>query len=503
MTIKGYFGYRTFVWVLLGLAILMGVVFLAIAYTYNLQKRTEAFIESARFTVNEAKEMEKELTAIKGLTYTYLVNKSKTWIDSLNHHQKKFIVYLERARFRANTKEEEILIKQISALFSNYEKNILTAIEQYKNNEFANSNALLVYSAQDLLATIQLKNNELINLNLKDERQYELELSRTNSIILNILISLGIGGIVIGLLFGWLISRLLFGPLNQLVLTVRGASGEAVLEKLRLTSGNELTEIGQGVKTLIDRINKANEDLSKNKELLQHSNKYAALGKIAPTIAHEIRNPLAAIKMLVYSIKEDHNISSSMKDDLDIISSEIDRMENFTKDFLKFAKPADPVFAEVNPIFSLTEITQLLKPRFKKNNIFLFENKIELGCKALADSSQLKQVYMNIILNAIDVMPNGGTFTIESQIVSEVVSKNTNTSSNFIRIDFTDTGPGIPKAILGNLFEPFIKGSDLGVGIGLSISQSIANLHGGWISAQNNQNQLGATFSLYIPVLKS
>ena len=135
MIIKGYFGYRTFVWVLLGVAIFMGAVFLAIAYTYNLQKKTEVYIESARYTVSEAKEMENELTAIKGLTYTYLVNKSDTWLDSLQKHQQKFIVYLERARLRANSQEEVMLIRQISALFSNHEQNILTAVEKYKSND--------------------------------------------------------------------------------------------------------------------------------------------------------------------------------------------------------------------------------------------------------------------------------------------------------------------------------------------------------------------------------
>ena len=185
MIIKGYFGYRTFVWVLLGVAIFMGAVFLAIAYTYNLQKKTEVYIESARYTVSEAKEMENELTAIKGLTYTYLVNKSDTWLDSLQKHQQKFIVYLERARLRANSQEEVMLIRQISALFSNHEQNILTAVEKYKSNDLTKANALLLYSAKDLLATIQFKNNELINTNLQDEKKYEKELSRTNSIILN------------------------------------------------------------------------------------------------------------------------------------------------------------------------------------------------------------------------------------------------------------------------------------------------------------------------------
>lgn len=501
MLLKPFFNYRVFIWMLLGLAVLMGAVFLIIAHTYNLQKTTEYHIESARVSVTEAKEMENELKAIKGLTYTYIVNKSSVWLDSLEHHDSNFIIHLERARLRANTQEEKLLIQQVSALFSNYEQNILIAIERDKNNDRTTANALLLHSAQDLLGTIQRKSNEFIKINQQTEEELEREQSITNSVISKILISLGIGGIVVGLLFGWLISRLLFGPINQLVLTVRGASGETVLEKLRLSSGNELSEIGDRVKELIAKINKANEDLSKNKELLQYSNKYAALGKIAPTIAHEIRNPLAAIKMLVYSIGEDSSVSESVKDDLNIISSEIVRMENFTKDFLRFAKPADPVFTQVNPTIALSEVIHLLKPRFKKSNIILIENTPKLTYSVLADSGQLKQIFLNIILNAIDAMPNGGTLTINAEITTALNPVLNDTAKEFMRIDIQDSGNGIPLAILNNLFEPFIKGSDQGVGIGLSISQSIANSHGGWIAAENSSLLSGAVFKVFLPTI--
>ncbi len=117
LIIKPFFNYRIFIWVLLALAIIMGGVFLVIAYTYNLQKETEKYIESTRSSVNDAKEMKNELTAIKGLTYVYLVNKSNSWLDSLRDRQSGFVIFLERARISANTPEEIFLIQRISALF--------------------------------------------------------------------------------------------------------------------------------------------------------------------------------------------------------------------------------------------------------------------------------------------------------------------------------------------------------------------------------------------------
>jgi signal transduction histidine kinase len=502
LIIKPFFNYRIFIWVLLSLAIAMGGVFLVIAYTYDLQKETEKYIESTRISVNDAKDMEIELTAIKGLNYIYLINKSEFWLDSLRHQQARFVVYLERARKSSNTPEEDVLIQRISALFSNYEQNILLAVSLLKDSDISKVNALLNHSAQELLGTIQLKCNEFIDINKSAETLHELELARTNSLILLILISMGIGGIVAGILLGWLLSRMLFSPINQLVLKVRGSSGGAVFEHIKLPHGTELDELGESIKELIEKFNRTNEDLSRNKELLQYSNKFANLGKIAPTIAHEIRNPLAAIKMLVYSIREEPETPASVREDLDIISKEIDRIDNFTKDFLRFAKPTDPVFADVNPTECLGEVIQLFKPRLLKSSIKISNNTAKCKWHVMADASHLKQVFMNLILNAVEVMPDGGELTIDADVVSGADRNNPEEKRDFIKIAFCDSGPGIPEAIMKTLFEPFIKGSDKGVGIGLSISQSIADSHGGWIDAGNKTEGSGAVFTFYLPLIK-
>lgn len=112
---------------------------------------------------------------------------------------------------------------------------------------------------------------------------------------------------------------------------------------------------------------------------------------------------------------------------------------------------------------------------------------------------------MNIILNAIEVMPNGGELTVsvtkEAEIIShEINSKSYISGKRYICIAITDTGPGIPDAIINRLFEPYIKGSDMGVGIGLSISQGIALAHGGFITAENRNSDKGAVFKINLPL---
>ena len=98
-------------------------------------------------------------------------------------------------------------------------------------------------------------------------------------------------------------------------------------------------------------------------------------------------------------------------------------------------------------------------------------------------------------------MPNGGTLSIDAGLVREADINNPEEKRDFIKIDFSDSGPGIPEAIMKTLFEPFIKGTDLGVGIGLSISQSIAGSHGGWIAAGNKSHGSGAGFTFYLPLI--
>lgn len=496
MNRKFFFSYRVFVWVLLLLAIVLGSGLIVIAYTYNLQKKTEKQVELARLSIEIAKELEVELFSIRNFTFIYIDDKSPEWIDSVRIRRRNFIISLERARNSLNTVEETSLIQQISALFSNFELNLNTATSLVYQGNITQANALLVHSARDLLGTIHQKSRQYISLNQRVGELHKKDIARTNSIIFNVMIALGFGGVVSGLFLGWMISRMLFAPINQLILNVRDASGGAVVEKLKIHSGDELDELGNQINELIARINKTQEDLNRNKQLLQYSNKYAVLGKVAPTIAHEIRNPLTAIKMLIYSLKEGTSFDKSHEKDLSIILSEIDRMEDFIKNFLKFTKPSDPVFLKVNPCDVLSDVLILLAPRFKEKKLELINSCSKSKVNVLADSGQLKQLFMNLLLNALEVLPENGYIKIDSQkvILNELNHK------EFIKISIEDSGPGIPEKVMKSLFEPFVKGSEQGVGLGLSISQNIATMHNGWIEAENKTNGTGAIFHLFIPI---
>ncbi|HON18899.1 MAG TPA: ATP-binding protein, partial [Salinivirgaceae bacterium] len=470
---KQILNYQLYIWILLIFAFATGGVFLVVAYTYDLQEQTKTYIEQVRKSSEEALRMKSQIIAIRGLTYNYIFNRSDRWLDSLSSRRKDFIVFLDRARVSAVGDEEKKIVQQMSALFSNFEQNTLLALKYQKENDYVTANKLLIYSVQELLGTIEQKAEDFISRNKKAEAIQQIRIENVNELTLKILTIIGIGGIAIGLFLGYLLTHFLITPINQLILTVRGASGETVLEKLKLRSKSDIDELEERIKFIIQQMNVANEDLSRKNQLLQHSNKYAALGQIAPTIAHEIRNPLTAIKMLVYAIKESPNLPNDILNDLEIISGEVQRLEAFTKNFLQFAKPADPVYKIEDPHNALKEVIRLLTPRFKETHIQVVEKLSDNEEFVLADSGQLKQIFLNIFLNAIEVMPEGGL--IEVQTRSEIlINPNNNLKGKFIIIQITDSGPGIPAAIMNHLFEPYFKKSEMGVGIGLSISQSIA-----------------------------
>jgi signal transduction histidine kinase len=295
------------------------------------------------------------------------------------------------------------------------------------------------------------------------------------------------------LVLGWLIARIILNPIYKLVLKVRDAAGSEMVEHVKMSPGKELEELDLHINRMIGRINQAHEDLQKNRELLERSSKLAAIGKIAPALAHEIRNPLTAIKMLIYAMMQEPNVNEEKRHDLEIITHEINRVEGFLQNFLKYARPAKPQMRMVSIIPEIKDTLQLMQPRFRQNNITLVENHQHENLRIKADPDMIKQIILNLVLNAVESMGQDGELNLTTVVDAD------DTENQMFQISISDTGPGIPDDIKDSLFDPFVKGKDQGVGLGLSISQRIAELHHGWISAVNNSGK-GATFTIHLPM---
>jgi len=493
---KFHISYQIIVWSLVMIALIMAGGFLIISYTYRVQDTSNEIIEENIRNIRAAKELEITLHGIRAISLNYIIDKDSSWVEALREKESEFASVLGNAKESANTPEETTLIQQIGALFSNYEQNLNSALASEKRGDLIRANALLVHGSRDFINTIEEKCKILVLSNQKDQINYEKRIRRNNDIIRIAMYWFGIGGLILGLILGWLVARILLNPIYKLVLKVRDAAGSEVVEHIRMSPGKELQEIDLHINRMMARINQAHEDLRKNQLLLEKSSKLAAIGRIAPAIAHEIRNPLAAINMLIHSMKDEGELSEEKAYDLQVILGEISRMENFLQSFLQYARPVTPQQKDVEVLSVFREMIHMMTPRMKQHRIELRESHQRDQVFIQADTDQLKQVLMNLLLNAIEAMEKGGVLTVSTSVTA---GKPTEGSAAWLRITISDTGRGIPAEVMESLFDPFVKGKPSGTGLGLSISQRIIELHHGWIEATNNPDK-GATFTIHLPV---
>ncbi len=234
--------------------------------------------------------------------------------------------------------------------------------------------------------------------------------------------------------------------------------------------------------------------VSGDQAALERQEKLASLGTLATGIAHEIRNPLAAIKFRLFSLKKALPPPLAGNEDLVVIKSEIDRLEQLVKDFLHFARPAEPKLVLIHASEVLRGVKVLLQPQLDKNNIRL-ETEAAEDLSLSGDREQLEQVLINLVQNAADSIGRDGTIILKAR---QGVSKVNRQATSLVIFEVSDTGKGIPPDVEVRIFDPFFSTKDTGTGLGLSIAARIVEKHGGFMQYQSQVNR-GTTFSIILP----
>lgn len=238
------------------------------------------------------------------------------------------------------------------------------------------------------------------------------------------------------------------------------------------------------------------QDLSEKKrieEQLRRADRLAVVGQLAASIAHEIRNPLAAISGSIQVLQEEMQPQGQNRQLLDIILREADRLKLITGQFLDFVRPRTPVRKECELITCLEETVLLLRQRERTGaEVVVDFAPPEAPVVVAADEDQLRQVFWNISLNAVEAMAEGGTLRIVVRDFS------TNPEHPTVAVEFADTGGGIrPEENLDRIFEPFFTTKETGTGLGLSIARRVVEELGGRIEVENRPGE-GATFRVVL-----
>ncbi len=216
-------------------------------------------------------------------------------------------------------------------------------------------------------------------------------------------------------------------------------------------------------------------------EEIRQIEKLGMMGELGVEVAHEIRNPLTIIKMLLHPLKE------SNAKDVEIIEGEIDRINRIITQFLDYARPKDsePQYIDINRV--LNNALSLVEHRLSRRKIAL-EKDISPLSLINADPDKMGQVFLNLFLNSIDAMSAGGSLRIS-----------TRENSNSVSIEISDNGSGVPPEIKGKIFEPFITTKSGGLGLGLSVVHRIIEQHKGEIKVAS-EPEVGTSFTIILPI---
>ncbi len=289
------------------------------------------------------------------------------------------------------------------------------------------------------------------------------------------------------------------GKLKPIVYSVISKTGEVIPIQLAAflvydDQGHELASVGV-FRDLREQI-KMEKELQKTQLQLIQSEKMASLGKLAAGVAHEINNPLGGILIYASLLYEEAAPDDPRREKLEKIIEATTRCKRIVKDLLEFAHQGKDQFEAININHNIEQCLALLQNQALFHNIIIERKLCSQLPKIEGNFGQLNQVFTNIIVNAAEAMPHGGTL---------IVSTERSPRKGFIKIEIKDTGCGIPKQYLSQIFDPFFTTKEVGKGTGLGLSISyriIVDAHGGHISVKSREG-VGTTFIIELPIASS
>jgi signal transduction histidine kinase len=229
---------------------------------------------------------------------------------------------------------------------------------------------------------------------------------------------------------------------------------------------------------------------------LRRADRLSALGQLSAGLAHEIRNPLGAIKGAVEILQEDYQAGHPKAEFYAILLKEVERLNDVLTNFLNFARPATPHFAPVDVRAVLGTLEGLISGQARGHRVQIFTSFHPGPSRVMADETLMKQAFLNIMLNAVEAMPEGGDLAIATRLSSGGA---TGGRPEWVEVVFDDTGPGIREEDLGRIFDPFFTTKADGTGLGLAITHRIIENHHGTIRVMSQRGK-GTTFVVTLPL---
>ena len=431
-------------------------------------------------SIRAAEELEIALLEQRGLVSSYILdNGNLFWLEELKNKQQNFADWLGRARQTARTAREHQLIDQIAEVYRLYDAERSAVITLYDQGRVADAKTKILRDVQalyqqafELCEDFLRENEQYIETRMTDARAQVQE---------NTFVQLVVGvGLTLALCAAllWFFFQGIFLPLRQMAQDAHAFSPDLSVAD-HTSSQDELRAVGFYLKNLMSDVSQTRTSLEHSRIQLLQAEKLASVGKLAASVAHEIRNPLTSLKLRLFSLRQAFGTDPLHSDDFQVVSEELSRLERVIRNFLEFSRPPELKLQPQQLAPLLDHTLELCGHRLFEKDISLTRRDAPESLPAvLADADQLKQVFINLFNNASEALPEGGQLQLSSALERDPEGH------PVAVVRFVDSGPGIPAEVQPHIFEPFFTTKEEGTGLGLCIAARIMARHQGRLTLE-------------------
>ncbi len=493
-------------------------------YVRNLQKSTEATLKLDRETIQAAGQLLLSVTEVRAELAEFLATGSRVHLQAVPAKLAEMDRCLRETETLVDDDNEKALTRHIREGY----KRLLEAFQRISDSQRP-------ADAQSRQAVERL-NNELavrgVLAPAKDLLAWEEKLNRESgaknqrmaSGMAQVLWLFGVFGAAAGVIAGFGIARGVTRSIVELYVPVRAASGklEEVVGPVDVTPAAGIEHLDVILHKMADQIGTVVDRLQKSQVEVLRGEQMAALGQLSAGMAHELRNPLTAMKMLIQNAVKARPGNGLTDRDLGVLEAETARLERSLQTFLDFARPPALEKRRGDLCQAIGQTLALIRACAERQGVQIH---CELPGRPLmieADHEQLRQLFLNLLLNALDALPQGGSIRVaaaesgssapdpekgdsphlperpELAQMGTVPFFRPEGAASAIVITVADNGPGIPENLGEQVFVPYVSTKDTGVGLGLAICRQIVQSHGGQITAGNAAGG-GAVFTVRLP----
>jgi two-component system sensor histidine kinase HydH len=467
---------------------------------FHVEQRNVSFELSEKVThVLAAEELVLAIREIRGHVARYIIDGDRTALTLVPPCIEK--VHRVASGLKGMADEgEQLLLKQLEDAADQFATEVARTTATSSGDKLTHEIARL---RNIVIGTMMPPAAELLELNHGQIN----EVDRRNVIMSNRmsigLFALGICGGLAGLLGGFGMSRAINRNLVQLSVPIRSVAGklDEVVGPLTLSAGHSFEEVNELLEQMAVRVGDVVQHLHESRQQAMRAEQLAAVGQLAAGLAHELRNPLTSVKILVQSAAERPLPGLRSPRDLAVLEEEIGRMEQLITTFLDFARPPSPKKRWIDLRADVEHVLTVVRPRAERIGVEFSTMIPERPLMLAADSMQMRQLLMNLALNAVDATGANGHvwLSIDDDETEPPANGSGAVGSRWLNLRVSDDGRGLPHELGEKIFDPFVSTKETGIGLGLSISKRIVETHGGTIEAIERPGG-GAIFIVRLPM---